>query len=134
MSKLVKNRLYYTGDVNPEYGGMFYYLDSYGNLNTYAIIEFSPISFSNVIFPIYLDIDDNATHDQIIDAYYESEYQSDINEGFYFMKAIDKEYTNESNLDIIDKFMRYDFNIWNVAKAYMGFKPSKGIYTYNGKF
>lgn len=39
---------------------------------------------------------------------------------FKFMKAIDWEFTNESNKDCIDKFVRYDYNVWNLIKRYIG--------------
>lgn len=133
-NNLVLKRVYYTGDVNPEYGGLVYWLESNGSIYAYEIAEYSPISFSNMIVPINLDVPDNANHEQIHNAFYEGEYSTDSYDAFYFMKAIDKEFTNESNLNIIDKFVRYDFNIWNLIKSQIGIKQSKSIFTYNGKF
>ena len=130
---LVLKRVYYTGDANPEYGGLIYWLESNGSIHAFEIAEYTPISFSNMIVSVNLNVPDNATHEQIHNAFYEGEYSTDSYDAFHFMKAIDKEYTNESNLDIIDKFVRYDFNIWNLIKSQIGIKQSKSIYTTNGK-
>lgn len=132
-TNLVLNRVYYTGDVNPEHGGLIYWLESNDSVYAYEIVEFSPISFSNMIVPITLNVLDNATHEQIHEAYYEGDYESDSYDGFYFMKAIDRDYTNASNLDIIDQFVRYDFNIWNLIKSQIGISKGRAIYTANGK-
>ena len=132
-TNLVLKRVYYTGDANPEYGGLIYWLESNGSVYAYEIAEFSPISFSNMIVSINLNVPDNATHEQIHEAYYEGDFESDSYDGFYFMKASDKDYTNASNLDIIDKFVRYDFNIWNLIKSQIGMSKGKVIYTANGK-
>ena len=132
-TNLVLNRVYYTGDVNPEHGGLIYWLGSNGSIYAYEIVEFSPISFSNMIAAISLNVPDNATHEQIQNAYYEGDYESDSYDGFYFMKVNDRDYTNASNLEIIDQFVRYDFNIWNLIKSQIGIRKGKAIYTANGK-
>ena len=125
------NKLYYFGDVNPEHGGVVCRKLDNGSIEAWEIIEYSPISFCNAIIPLYVN-DDYKTLDEIENAYYEQGFESDSYEGFFFMKATDREYTNESNLNVIDKFVRYDFNIWNLIRQVIGVKKSTKIHTYNG--
>ena len=125
------NKLYYFGDVNPECGGVICRKLDNGSIEAWEIIEYSPISFSNAIIPLYIS-DDYKTLDEIENDYYEHGFESDSYEGFYFMKATDRDYTNDINLNIIDKFVRYDFNVWSLIKQVIGVKKSTKIYTYNG--
>ena len=55
------------------------------------------------------------------DDYFNGEvFRDGCEPAFKFMKAIDWEFTNESNKDCIDKFVRCDYNVWNLIKRYIG--------------
>ena len=131
-TKMITNRLYYFGDVNPEYGGVICRKLENGSVEAYEIGEFSPISFCNYLCCLIVN-EDYETLDEIQDAFYEGDLLMESYTDFKFMKSIDWEYTNESDKSLIDKFVRYDYNVWNVIKKYVGAPLSAKIYTHNGK-
>lgn len=131
-TKLITNRLYYFGDVNPEYGGVICRKLENGSIEAFEIGEFNPISFCNFLCRLIVN-EDYETLEEIQDAFYEGDLPMESYTDFKFMKVIDKEFTNESNLDCIDKFVRYDYNVWNLIKKYISVPLSTKIYTHNGK-
>ena len=119
MNKLIINQLYYFGDVNPEHGGVICRKLENGSVEAFEIAEYSPINFCNYMCRLVVD-EDYETLDEVMDAFYEGEIVMESYTDFKFMKSIDWEYTNESNKDCIDKFVRYDYNVWNLIKRYIG--------------
>lgn len=132
MDKLEINKLYYFGDVNPEYGGVICRKLENGSIEAWEINEFNPISFCNYLCRLIVN-EDYETLEEIQEAFYNGYLPMESYTDFKFMKSIDWEYTNESNKDVIDQFVRYDYNVWNLIKRYIGVKKSTPIYTYNGK-
>lgn len=127
------NQVYYTGDVNPENGGLFYRKHANGSIDAWYVGEFTPISFATYLNNLAFKDEDSLTDQESIEnAYYESDFYTDNEDSLYWMKAIDREYTNESNLDIIDKFVRYDYNIWQLIGKHIGLTKGQSIITYNG--
>lgn len=124
--KLIPNKYYYFGDVNPEYGGVVFTKLENGSIEAYEIGEYSPISFCNYICRLVVN-EDYETIEQIQDAFYNGDMVMESYTDFKFMKSIDWEYTNESNRDVIDKFVRYDYNVQNLIKRYIGLKLSEKI-------
>ena len=118
MTKLETNKFYYFGDVNPEHGGVVCRKLENGSIEAFEINEFSPINFCNFVCRLIVN-EDYKTLDQVEDAFYNGEMPMESYTDFKFMKSIDWEYTNESNKDTIDKFVRYDYNIWNLIKRYI---------------
>ena len=131
-AKLITNRLYYFGDVNPEYGGVICRKLENGSVEAYEIRGFNPINFCSYMCRLIVN-EDYETLDEIQDAFYEGDLPMESYTDFKFMKSIDWEYTNESDKSLIDKFVRYDYNVWNVIKKYIGVPLSTKIYTHNGK-
>ena len=119
MNKLIVNQLYYFGDVNPEHGGVICRKLENGSIEAFKIAEYSPISFCNYMCRLVVN-EDYETLDEFMDAFYEGDTVIESYTDFKFMKSIDWEYTNESNKDRIDKFVRYDYNVWNLIKRYIG--------------
>lgn len=125
MSKVLKSDLlecgkyYYFGDVNPEHGGIVFSKLENGSIEAYEVGEYSPINFCNFICRLIVNEDHN-TFDEVVDAFLEGGMYTESYTDFKFMKSIDWEYSNESNKDVIDKFVRYDFNISNLIKNYIG--------------
>lgn len=124
--KLTPNQYYYFGDVNPEYGGVVFTKLENGSIEAYEIGEYSPISFCNYICRLVVN-EDYETMEEIQDAFYNGDMVMERYTDFKFMKSIDWEYTNESNRDVIDKFVRYDYNVQNLIKRYIGLKLSEKI-------
>ena len=131
MTKLETNKFYYFGDVNPEHGGVVCRKLENGSIEAFEINEFSPINFCNFVCRLIVN-EDYKTLDQVEDAFYNGEMVAESYTDFKFMKSIDGEFTNESNKDCIDKFVRYDYNIWNLIKGYIGVPKYTKIYTFNG--
>lgn len=130
-SILETNKFYYFGDVNPEHGGVVFCKLENGSIDAYEINEFNPISFCNFICRLMVD-EDYETMEQVEDAFYNGEMPMESYTDFKFMKSIDWEFTNENDKTMIDKFVRYDYNIWNLIKGYIGVPKHTKIYTYNG--
>lgn len=124
--ELIPNQYYYFGDVNPEYGGVVFTKRENGSIEAYEIGEYSPISFCNYICRLVVN-EDYETMEQIQDAFYNGDMVIENYTDFKFMKSMDWEYTNESNRDAIDKFVRYDYNVQNLIKRYIGLKLSEKI-------
>lgn len=131
MTKLETNKFYYFGDVSPENGGVVFRKLENGSIDAYEINEFSPINFCNYICRLVVD-EDYETLEQVEDAFYNDEMPMESYTDFKFMKSIDWEFTNENDKTMIDKFVRYDYNIWNLIKRYIGVPKHTKIYTYNG--
>jgi hypothetical protein len=131
MTKLETNKFYYFGDVNPEHGGVVCRKLENGSIEAFEINEFTPISFCNFICRLIVN-EDYETLEQVEDAFYNGEMPAESYTDFKFMKSIDWEFTNERNKDCIDKFVRYDYNIWNLIKGYIGVPKYTKIYTFNG--
>ena len=131
MVKLETNKFYYFGDVNPEHGGVVCRKLENGSIEAFEINEFSPINFCNFVCRLIVN-EDYQTLDEVQDAFYNGEMPMESYADFKFMKSIDWEYTNESNKDTIDKFVRYDYNIWNLIKRYINVPLNTKIYTFNG--
>lgn len=132
MDKLEINKLYYFGDVNPEYGGVICRKLENGSVEAWEIGEFSPISFCNYLCRLIVS-EDYETLEEIQEAFYNGDLPMESYTDFKFMKAIDWEYTNETDKTQIGKFVRYDYNIWNLIKNYIGVKKSTPIYAPMGK-
>lgn len=113
------NQLYYFGDINPEYGGVIYRKLENGSIEAWEIAEYTPINFCNYMCCLIVN-EDYETHEEIQDAFYNGDIVMESYTDFKFMKSIDWEYTNESNKDCIDKFVRSNYNIWNLIKEYIG--------------
>lgn len=131
-TKLLTNRLYYFGDVNPEYGGVVCRKLENGSVEAFEIGEFSPISYCTFICRLIVN-EDYETLEEIQDAFYNGDMVMESYTDFKFMKYGDWEYTNESNKDCIDQFVRSNYNVWNMLKRYIGVPLHTPIYTYNGK-
>lgn len=112
-------KYYYFGDVNPEYGGVICTKLENGSIEAFEIAEYTPINFCNYMCRLVVN-EDYETLDEVMDAFYEGELVMESYTDFKFMKSIDWEYTNESNKDVIDQFLRYDYNISNLIKKYIG--------------
>ena len=119
IDKLIINQLYYFGDINPEHGGVICRKLENGSIEAFEISEYSPINFCNYMCRLVVN-EDYETLDEVMDAFYEGEIAMESYTDFKFMRSIDWEYTNESNKDCIDKFVRYDYNIWSLVKRYIG--------------
>lgn len=128
------NQVYYTGDVSPENGGIFYRKLENGTIEAWETGEYSPISYANYLCDVTFKREDELTdQEEIENAFFECDIERDFEYNpFYWMKAIDREYTNESNLGIIDKFVRYDYNIWQLIGKRIGLTKGQTIITYNG--
>lgn len=113
------NQLYYFGDINPEYGGVIYRKLENGSIEAWEIAEYTPINFCNYLCRLIVN-EDYETHEEIQDAFYNGDIVMESYTDFKFMKSIDWEYTNESNKDCIDKFVRSNYNVWNLIKEYIG--------------
>lgn len=131
-TELVINRLYYFGDVNPECGGVVCRKLENGSVEAWEIGQFSPISFCTFICCLNVNEDYN-TLEEVQDAFYEGYMSIESYTDFKFMKYGDWVYTNESNKDCIDQFVRSNYNVWNMLKRYIGVPLHTPIYTYNGK-
>ena len=125
-TKLEKNKLYYFGDINPEHGGVVFRKTENGSIEAWEIAEYSPINFCNYICRLIVN-DDFETLEQVQEAFYNGEIVMESYSDLKFMKAIDWEYTNEQNKDCIDRFVRYDYNIWNLIKSYIGVSKNTKI-------
>lgn len=125
-TKLETNKLYYFGDVNPEYGGVVCRKIENGSIEAWEIGEYSPINFCNYICRLIVN-DDFETLEQLQEAFCSGEIVMESYTDLKFMKVIDLEYTNEVNKDCIDKFVRYDYNIWNLIKSYIGVSKNTKI-------
>ena len=112
-------KYYYFGDVNPEHGGVICTKLENGSVEAWEIAEYAPISFCNYMCRLIVN-EDYETLDEVMDAFYEGEIVMESYTDFKFMKSIDWEYTNESNKDAVDQFLRYDYNISNLIKKYTG--------------
>ncbi len=112
-------KYYYFGDVNPCFGGVVVTKLENDSIEAYEIGEFSPINFCNYICRLIVN-EDFETLTEVQDAYYSGEMTVESYTDFKFMKSVDWEYTNESSRDVIDKFVRYDFNVSNLIKNYIG--------------
>lgn len=113
-------KYYYFGDINPEYGGVVCTKLENGSVEAWEIAEYSPINFCHFIGYLYVEKEYNDL-ESLQDDYFNGEVFRDGYEPvFKFMKAIDWEFTNESNKDCIDRFVRYDYNVWNLIKRYIG--------------
>lgn len=112
----MSNKVHYFGDINPECGGCIVELSETGIAQAWIIGEFSPINFCNYIAEIEFADDSITDLNHIQDQFYNGDFAIISYSDFKFMKAIDKEYTNKSNLDLIDKFVRYDYNIYNLIR------------------
>ena len=126
MKQLIINQLYYFGDINPEYGGVICRKLENGSVEAFEIAEYSPINFCNYMCRLLVS-EDYETLDEVMDAFYEGDIVMESYTDFKFMKSIDWEYTNESNKDCIDKFVRCDYNVWNLIKRYIGVPLSTKI-------
>lgn len=113
------NQLYYFGDINPEYGGVIYRKLENGSIEAWEIAEYTPINFCNYMCCLIVN-EDYETHEEIQDAFYNGEIVMESYTDFKFMKSIDWKYTNESNKDCIDKFVKSNYNVWNLIKEYIG--------------
>lgn len=131
-TELLTNRLYYFGDVNPEYGGVVCRKLENGAIEAWGIGEFPPISYCTCMVRLEFDAD-YINLDEVQDAYYNGEISVEAYSDFKFMKYGDWEYTNESNKNCIDQFVRSSYNVWNMLKRYIGVPLHTPIYTYNGK-
>lgn len=129
MIKIETNKYFYFGDVNPKCGGVVYTKLENGSIEAYEIGEFSPINHCYYICRLIVN-EDYETEEQLQDAYYNGDLVMESYSDFKFMKAIDWEYTNISDKSTIDKFVRYDYNVYNLLRAYIG--TAKKIYTHNG--
>lgn len=114
------NNWHYFGDVSPLCGGVIVNFDDNGINAAYSIGEFAPISYAYSLVEIDFNDASLYTLDAIMDAYYEGEYTYCTDNELRFMRALDWEYSNESNKDVIDKFVRYDFNVMNLIKRFIG--------------
>lgn len=122
------NQWYYFGDINPECGGVVFKKFEYGTIDAYYVGEFSPISFANFIHSMeFLKEDELNDFEAIQDSYYESEVCNNDLDSLYWMKAIDKEFTNQNDLSIIDKFVRYDYNVWRLIGEHIGLDKGEKI-------
>lgn len=119
MNKLEINKLYYFGDVNPEYGGVICRKLENGSVEAWEIGEFNPINFCSYMCCLAVS-EDYETLEEIQDAFYNGDLSMESYTDFKFMKAIDWEYTNEMDKTVIDQFVRYDYNVWNLIKRYIG--------------
>ena len=119
MDKLIVNQFFYFGDANPERGGVICRKLENGSVEAFQIAEYSPINFCYYVCRLVVN-EDYDTLDEVKDAFYEGDIVMESYTDFKFMKSIDWEYTNESNKDCIDKFVRYDYNVWNLIKRYIG--------------
>lgn len=113
------NQLYYFGDINPECGGVIYRKLENGSIEAWEIAEYTPINFCNYMCCLIVN-EDYETHEEIQDAFYNGDIVMESYTDFKFMKSVDWEYTNESNKDCIDKFVRSNYNVWNLIKEYIG--------------
>ena len=113
------NQLYYFGDINPECGGVIYRKLENGSIEAWEIAEYTPINFCNYMCRLIVN-EDYETHEEFQDAFYNGDIVMESYTDFKFMKSIDWEYTNESNKDCIDKFVRSNYNVWNLIKEYIG--------------
>lgn len=129
MNKIESNKYFYFGDVNPECGGVVYTKLENGSIEAYEIGEYSPINYCYYVCCLVVN-EDYETEDQLQEAYYNGGLVMESYSDFKYMKAIDKEFTNMSDFNVIDKFVRYDYNVWNLLRKYIG--TTKKIYTYNG--
>lgn len=120
MDKLIVNQLYYFGDVNPEHGGVICRKLENGSIEAFEIGEYSPINFCHFIGYLYVEKEYNDLESLQDDYFNDEVFRDGCEPVFKFMKAIDWEYTNESNKDCIDKFVRCDYNVWNLIKRYIG--------------
>lgn len=119
IDKLIVNQLYYFGDVNPENGGVICRKLENGSIEAFEISSFTPINFCYFICRLVVS-EDYETLDEVMDAFYEGNMPFESYTDLKFMKSIDWEYTNASYKDCIDKFVRYDYNVWNLIKRYIG--------------
>lgn len=119
-------KYYYFGDVNPEYGGVICTKLENGSVEAWEIAEYTPINFCNYICRLIVN-EDYETLDGVMNAFYEGDIVMESYTDFKFMKSIDWEYTNESNKDCVDKFVRCDYNVWNLIKRYIGIPLSTKI-------
>ena len=113
------NQLYHFGDINPECGGVIYRKLENGSIEAWEIAEYTPINYCNYMCRLIVN-EDYETHEEIQDAFYNGDIVMESYTDFKFMKSVDWEYTNESNKDCIDKFVRSNYNVWNLIKAYIG--------------
>lgn len=120
------NQLYYFGDVNPECGGVVCRKLENGSIEAWEIAEYTPINYCYYVCRLIVN-EDYETLDEVMDAFYEGEIIMESYTDFKFMKSIDWEYTNESNKECIDKFVRYDYNVSNLIKKYIGVKQNVKI-------
>ena len=119
MNKLIINQPYYFGDVNPEHGGVICRKLENGSVEAFEIGEYSAINFCNYICRLVVN-EDYETLDEVMDAFYEGNIVMESYTDFKFMKAINWEFTNASVKDCIDKFVRHDYNVWNLIKRHIG--------------
>lgn len=131
MNKIQTNKYFYFGDINPECGGVIYTKLENGSIEAYEIGEFNPINFCNYLCRLIVN-EDYETHEELQNAFYNGEIVMESYTDFKFMKSIDWEYTNEVKKDCIDKFVRYDYNVWNVIKSYIGIKKTAKIFNCDG--
>lgn len=124
---LDNNKLYYFGDVNPLCGGVLFRKCENDYIEAWYIGEFSPICHCHYICDIEFNNDEMTTLEQVESAYYDYQYRMIDYSDFKFMKAIDKDCTNISDMDLIDCFVRYDFNVWNFIKRYIGVSQNTKI-------
>ena len=111
-------KYYYFGDVNPEHGGVICTKLENDSIEAWEIAEYTPINFCNYMCRLIVN-EEYKTLDEVMNAFYEGEIVMESYTDFKFMKSVDWEYTNESNKDAIDKFVRYDYNVWNLIKRYI---------------
>ena len=65
MNKLIVNKLYYFGDINPERGGVICRKLENGSIEAFKIAEYSPISFCNYMCRLVVN-EDYETLDEVI--------------------------------------------------------------------
>ena len=120
------NQLYYFGDANPEHGGVICRKLENGSVEAWEIAEYAPINYCYYMCRLIVN-EDYETLDEVMYAFYNGDLTMESYSDFKFMKAIDWEYTNESNKDCIDMFVRYDYNVSNLIKKRIGVKQSVKI-------
>lgn len=114
------NQLYYFGDINPEYGGVICRKLKNGSVEAWEVGEYSAINFCNFIGWLDVEKEYEVLEDFLTDYYEGKIFSAGCEPLFKFMKSTDWEYTNESNKDCIDKFVRCNYNVWNLIKEYIG--------------
>lgn len=128
---LETNKFYYFGDINPECGGVVFRKLENGSIEAYEINEFTPISYCKFICCLIVN-EDYETLEEVQDAFYNGDLPMESYTDYKFMLANDWEYTNEDDKSCIDKFVRSNYNVWNLIKSYIGVPKHTKIYTYNG--